>query len=152
MSYAISLAIIEDVPQLTSVFYDAFGNVVDQLFPNTPAGRQWLTDGLNASHQGTVTYVILDTSFEERKVVAWARWFVGKFDATEGAWKRRWQENPPEGVREEAMGDGFFDAMARQHKVATEGRPHYCMFLLPSESYSLVHLLFLKYRVNDANV
>lgn len=145
MSYAISLAIIEDVPQLTSVFYDAFGKIAEKIFPNTPAGRQWLTDGLNASYQDTVTCVILDTSCEERKVVAWARWLVGRFDATEGAWKRRFQKNPPEGVSEEAMGDRFFDAMARQHKVATEDRPHYCMFFLPSKSYSLVHLLFLKY-------
>jgi hypothetical protein len=145
MPYTLSLATIDDVPQIVSAFYDAFGKVLDRLFPDTPAGRQWMTNSLEASLNDTVTCVILDTSSKERRIVAWARWLVGKFDSTEGAWKRRWQKEPPEGISEQAMGEGFFDAMARQHKFATEDRPHYCTFHVPNEACPVLHLLFLRY-------
>jgi len=136
MPYTITEAILEDAPLMTSVFYDCFIPPAGHIFPDTPAGRQWTTDSFSTTldskkpPKNSITWVVLDTSSTERKVVAFARWFTGTFNAEGGSWQERWQDKPPEGVEERVMGDEFWDAMARQHAVATKDRPHYFLEVL----------------------
>jgi hypothetical protein len=99
-------------------------------FPRTPAVLDWFTKGITRSMQEEKQHsnflVMTDEQPDgKRRVASWAKWVVEQ-PGGPSDWRFRWGGELAEGMSEDAVGQNFFDPMARQHSATTEGRKHYC--------------------------
>lgn len=140
MTFSIHQATPTDVPGMIAVWNKSFITPKAlEIFPPTPAGNSYLSSSflkpLNVStpDQSCFVLVMKDDSIEdpEKSVVAFARYFILGEEWSED-WRERWESEMAEGMSVESIGAGFFDPMARQHRVAIGKRKHFCKFVLIS--------------------
>jgi hypothetical protein len=133
MPFTFSSATDTDISGLISVWNSAF-SAVEAIFPDTPTGREWRRKSFERSMHSPAqhcTHVVVTEDLEDgtRKAVAFGRYFKyaeGEFDQD---WKTRWEPELAVDMKDEMVGEAFFDPMARQHRAVIGERAHWCMHL-----------------------
>jgi len=68
-----------------------------------------------------------DSEDGTRKVVAFGRYFKYSEGEFNQDWKTRWEPELPVDMKDETLGDGFMDPLARQQRAVMAERAHWCM-------------------------
>lgn len=115
---------LDDVPQITRLWYDIFSMPeMRRLFPDTPGLRQWWDDANRYDLLNKPGQKYLKAVDENGKMAGYAKW--------DFALEQRGDRFPPwhaESDREAC--DAFFGGLEKERLRLVGGKKHYCMSCL----------------------
>lgn len=116
-------ATVSDVEELTDIWYASFGSSLGNMFPDTPAVRQWWNDAhrddiLNKPFQHYLK--VIDTA-SDGKIIAYAKWDFS-VPAERGSRFPPWHEEC-----DKELCSRLFDALETERERLLGGKKNYCM-------------------------
>ncbi|KAJ9203786.1 hypothetical protein DTO164E3_2140 [Paecilomyces variotii] len=119
-------ATVSDVEELTDIWYASFGSSLGNMFPDTPAVRQWWNDAhrddiLNKPFQHYLK--VIDTA-SDGKIIAYAKWDFS-VPAERGSRFPPWHEEC-----DKELCSRLFDALETERERLLGGKKNYYLDML----------------------
>ncbi|KAI1395015.1 hypothetical protein F4819DRAFT_506266 [Hypoxylon fuscum] len=142
MAGKVSLATVDDIPDLVEIFWEAFNGPGEIVFPHTDGGRKWLQRSFEnflgqKSYYRPETKVAVVRNLNSRPVALAIAHVVRPGQSIAGrSWETRWSrcEDIP-GVSEEKLAE-FFEPLGRAHYLVVGKEGHVFIELIMTKATS----------------
>ncbi|KAI2603425.1 uncharacterized protein GGS25DRAFT_526458 [Hypoxylon fragiforme] len=142
MAGKVTLANVDDIPELVEIFWEAFAGPGEIVFPQTDGGRKWLQRSFEnflgqKSYYKPESKVAIVRNLNSRAVALAIIHVVRPGQSITGnSWRTRWAKGDDiPGVSEEKLAE-FFEPLGRAHNLVVGKEGHVFIELVMTKSTS----------------